>query len=124
MSALGAQARSGPKPLTAAQAEARNETAAPGFSGRVREAWRITSFLADAPVLSNVQWHAVQAHAVAQHQALALAITAADAAQAQRQYLKVVQNVLATSQLADYGALRRQLAGTMLPLGGFELAAR
>ena len=119
-----AQAASRPKALTAAQTEARNETAVPGFSGQVREARRITNFLVDALVLSNAQQHAVQAYTVAERAALSLAVTEADFTQAQHEYLLAVHRVLAASQQKVYSALCQQLAGTALPLDGKELAVR
>lgn len=124
--ATAAWAKPQPKPRlrTAAQTEACNETVAPGFSGQVREARRITSFLLDALVLSNAQLRALEACTVAERAALALAVTDADVAQAQQQYLLSVRRVLARSQLHSYVALRQQLAGTMLPLDGTELAVR
>lgn len=122
--AAGAKPRPKPRPRTAAQTEACNETVAPGFSGQVREARRITNFLLDALVLSNAQLRALEACTVAERAALALAVTDADVAQAQQQYLLNVRRVLARSQLHSYVALRQQLAGTMLPLDGIELAVR
>ena len=47
------------KAMTAAATEARNETAEPGFSRHVREARRVTTFLADALLLTTTQRHAV-----------------------------------------------------------------
>ncbi|MDB5235605.1 MAG: hypothetical protein JWR44_2598 [Hymenobacter sp.] len=122
--ASGAQAAARPKALTAAKSEARNETAAPSFSGQVHEARRITYFLVDALVLNNAQSHAVQAYTLAEHAALALAISDADATQAQREYLLAVHRVLSASQHKIYSVLCEQLAGTMLPLDGRELAVR
>lgn len=122
--AAGAKPRPKPRLRTAAQTEACNETVAPGFSGQVREARRITNFLLDALVLSTAQLRALEACTVAERAALALAVTDADVAQAQQQYLLNVRRVLARSQLHSYVALRQQLAGTMLPLDGIELAVR
>ena len=123
-------AQSRPKPRTAAKArtvaetEARNETLVPGFSGQVREARRITDFLLDALVLSNAQRQALEVCTVAERAALALAVTDVDAAQARWQYQLAVRRVLAPSQVHVYTMLYRQLAGTMLPLDGTEMAAR
>ena len=113
-----------PKPRTIAETEARNETVAPGFSGQVREARRITDFLLDALVLSTAQCRALQACTVAERAALALAVTKEDIAQAQRQYQLAVRRVLAPSQVHVYTMLYRQMADTMMPLDGIELAAR
>ena len=117
-------AQSHPESPTTAETEARNETVAPSFSGQVREARRITSFLLDALVLSNAQLHALQACTVAERAALALALTDADKVQAKWQYQLAVRRVLAPSQLRIYTMLYQQLAGTMLPLDGTELAVR
>ena len=119
-----AQASGRPKPLTTTETEARNETATPSFSGPLSEARRITDFLSDALVLNNIQQHAVTAYTVAERQALALAVTEADAALAQQEYLLAVRRVLGSSQLQSYTVLRQQFSGTMLPLDGQELAAR
>ena len=117
-------AQSHPESPTTAETEARNETEAPSFSGQVREARRITSFLLDALVLSNAQLQALQACTVAEHAALALAFTDADKVQAKWQYQLAVRRVLALSQLRIYTMLYQQLIGTMLPLDGTELAVR
>lgn len=117
-------AKATPKPLTVAQVEARNETFAPSFSGQAREARRLTSFLLDALILSTAQCRALQACTVAECAALALAITDGDVVQARRQYQLAVHQVLAPSQAHLYGVLYRQLAGTMMPLDGPELAGR
>lgn len=108
------------KAVTAAAAEARNETAAPGFSRHVRDARRVTTFLADALLLTTAQRHAVARYTVAQRQALALAATDADAVQAQYEYLMALRQVLGLHQLRAYTMLCQQLAGTMLPLNGTE----
>lgn len=108
------------KAVTAAATEARNETAEPGFSRHVREARRVTTFLADALLLTTTQRHAVARCTVAQRQALALAATDADAARVQYEYLMTLRQVLGLSQLRTYTALCQQLAGTMLPLSGTE----
>ena len=118
------RAQSHSKPPTAAEIEARNETIAPGFSGQVRAAHRITDFLLDALVLSTAQRMALQACTVAERAALALAVTEADKTQAQWQYQLAVRRVLNPSQIHNYAILYRQLAGTMLPLDGTELAVR
>jgi hypothetical protein len=119
-----AQAGTHPKARSAAQTEARNETAAPSFSAQVRDAHRITSFLVDALVLNTAQLHAVQACTVAERESLALAATEADVALAQRQYLGAVQRLLVNSQLCSYMLLRQRLVGTTLPLEGTEIARR
>jgi hypothetical protein len=119
-----AQARHGAKPLTAAQREARNEAAAPSFSAQVHESERITAFLADALMLSNLQRHAVHAYTLAEHKALLLAVNPTDMARAQQEYHAAIQRLLATSQLASYAVLCRRHNGTMLPLDAIELAAR
>ena len=113
-----------PKPRTAAETEARNETGAPGLPGQVRQARRVTAFLLDALLLSQAQLQALDACTVAERAALALAVTEADVAQARAQYQGAVLNLLSVSQLRSYVALRQQLAGTMLPLDGTELAVR
>ena len=118
------RAQSYPESPTTAETEARNETEAPSLSGQVREARRITSFLLDALVLSNVQLQALQACTIAEHAALALALTDADKVQAKWQYQLAVRRVLAPSQLRIYTMLYQQLVGTMLPLDGTELAVR
>jgi len=120
----GAQASGRPKPLKMAAVEARNETAAPSLSRHMRDARRITNFLDDALLLSTAQRHAVAKCTVAERRALVLAVTDADFAQAQAQYLKALHKVLALSQLNAYVSLCRQLAGTILPLDGTELAVR
>ena len=117
-------ATSHPRPRTVAETEARNETGVPGFAGQVREARRITTFLLDALVLSHAQHQALEARTVAERAALALAATEAEATQVQRQYQLAVLKVLTTSQLRVYMELSRQLAGTLLPLDGTELASR
>jgi hypothetical protein len=119
-----AQAGHGPKPLTIAQNEARNEAAAPSFSAQIHESERITTFLADALMLNNLQQHAVQSFTLAKHKALSLAVTPADVAQAQEEYHAAIQRVLATSQLVSYATLCRRQNGTMLPLDAVEIAAR
>ncbi len=123
-----AQPSRGPrKPAeTVVTVEARNETAAPGFSRHVRDARSVTAFLTDALLLTTAQRHAVARCTVAQRQALALAATDADIAQAQRDYLMALRQVLGLSQLHTYTALCQQLAGTMLPLSApeAELAMR
>ena len=124
-STLSSPARPRPAhPLTVAAAEARNETAAPGFSGQVRAARRTADFLADALLLSHAQRLVVEASTVAERQALALAATPDDLALAQRQYLQALRQVLAVSQLCTYNFLRQQRAGTLQPLDGTELAVR
>jgi hypothetical protein len=70
----------------------------------------VASFLVDALLLSNAQQHAVTAYT--------LALTPADAAQAQHAYQLAMHRVLAASQWQTYGALRQQFAGTLLPLDG------
>lgn len=119
-----AQAGHGPKPLTAAQNEARNETAAPSFSAQIHESERITGFLTDALMLNNLQQHAVQSYTLAKHKALLLAVTTTDVAQAQLEYQAAIQRVLATSQLVSYATLCRRQSGTMLPLDAVEVASR
>ena len=117
-------AQSHSKSPNTAETEARNETVAPSFSGQVREAHRITSFLLDALVLRNAQLQVLQACTVAEHAALALALTDADKVQAKWQYQLAVRRVLAPSQLRIYTMLYQQLVGTMLPLDGTGLAVR
>lgn len=112
-----------PKDRTTAAAEARHETARPGFTAQGREARRIAGFLGDALLLTRGQRHAVAACTVAAREALALAATEADAAEARRQYQVAMCRVLGLSQREAYGALCRHLAGTALPLDGTELAA-
>jgi hypothetical protein len=124
MSIAGARAAGHPKPLTMAQAEARNEMAAPGFSGQLYEARRVSSFLADALVLNNTQQHAVQAYTVAKFQALSLATTPADTAEALQQYRQAVRRVLAPSQRGAYAVLCQHQTDTLLPLDSSELALR
>jgi hypothetical protein len=119
-----AQARHGHKPLTAAQQEARNEAAAPSFSAQVHESERITTFLADALMLNNLQQHAVQAYTLTEHKALLLAVNPTDVAQAQQEYHAAIRRLLVTSQLESYVVLCRRHTGTMLPLDAVELAVR
>lgn len=118
------QAKGRPKPMTTAQAEARNEAAAPSFSGRIRDAHRVTNYLGDALQLDYAQWHALTACTVMERETLALALTHADTLSAERQYLELVRRALATSQMETYVLLRQQLAGTLLPLDGTEVALR
>ena len=113
-----------PKPCTIAETEARNETGAPGLSGQVRQARRVTAFLLDALVLSHAQLRGLDACTVAERAALALAVTDADVVQARAQYRLAVLRLLSVSQLQSYVALRQQLTGTMLPLDGTGLALR
>ncbi|MGY3088568.1 hypothetical protein ACVWYF_001601 [Hymenobacter sp. UYAg731] len=124
VSVAGARAAGHPKPLTMAQAEARNEAPAPGFSGQLYEARRVSRFLADALVLNNAQQHAVQAYTAAKFQALSLAVTAADTAEARHQYRQAVRRVLAPSQRDAYAGLCQHLMDTLLPLDGYGLALR
>lgn len=119
-----ARAAGHPKPRTTAQTEARTETAVPSFSEQLYEARRVSSFLVDALVLSNAQQHAVQACTAAKFQALALAVTAADTAEAQQQYRQAVRRILAPSQRDAYAVLCQHLTDTLLPLDGCELALR
>lgn len=119
-----ARAASHPKPRTTAQTEARAETAAPSFSGQLYEARRVSRFLADALVLNNAQQHAVQAYTAAKFQALALAVTAADTAEAQQQYRQAMRRILAPSQHDAYAVLCQHLTDTLLPLDGCQLALR
>ncbi|MDQ2771356.1 MAG: hypothetical protein M3Y54_12765, partial [Bacteroidota bacterium] len=111
-------------PPKVAAVEAHNETAAPSFSRQVRDAQRITLFLADALCLTTAQQLALQQHTVAQHTALLLATSDSDIQAAQLNYLAAVRRVLAASQLEAYVALRQKLAGTTLPIDGLELAVR
>lgn len=117
-----AQGPARPKRLSAAALEARNEIPAPSFSGQVREAQRIAYFLTDALLLSYAQSHAVASSTATEREALALAVTATDTVQVQQQYRRAVRRVLTTRQLQAYVVLCRQLAGTVLPLDGAELA--
>ena len=119
---LGASAAGRPRPLKTAVTEARNETAAPSLSRHMRDAQRITCFLDDALLLSTAQRHTVARHTAAERRALVLAVTDADFARAQAQYLSALHKVLALSQLNAYAALCQRLAGTTLPLDGTELA--
>lgn len=118
-----AQAQERPRYPTTAQADARNEAGAPGFSGQLRQAHRVANYLGDALQLNYAQWHALTAYTTAERVALALAATPADTLAAQRQYLLALRRVLAPSQMEAYVALRQQLAGTLLPLDGAELVA-
>lgn len=113
-----------PVPPTAAAVEAHNETAAPSFSRHVRDARRITAFLADVLCLTTAQQLALQQYTVAERAALLLATSDSDVQAARLHYLTAVRHVLATSQLDAYVALRLQLAGTTLPIEGLELVAR
>jgi hypothetical protein len=119
----GAQAKTHPKALTTAASEARNEAAAHSFAGQLHEAHRVADFLVDVLVLNDMQQHAVEAYTIMHRKALALATTAADIENAQKEYILAVRRVLAPSQLTSYAALRQQLNGTMLPLDGTELAS-
>lgn len=122
VSISGARAAGHPKPLTTAQAEARNETATPSFSGQLYEAHRVSGFLVDALVLNHRQQRAVLAYTAAKFQALALAATAAHTAEAQQQYRQAVRGVLTPSQRNAYAVLCQQLTDTLLPLDGCKLA--
>ncbi|WP_201977672.1 hypothetical protein [Hymenobacter rubidus] len=113
-----------PKALTAAEDEARNETAAPSFAPQVREAGRIAAYLSDALVLSNVQRHAVACYTLAERTALALAATTATATLVRHEYLLAIHSVLTASQHNTYAVLRQQLNGTAFSLDGTELALR
>ncbi|MFC6222249.1 hypothetical protein ACFP2F_03260 [Hymenobacter artigasi] len=84
----------------------------------------MSSFLADALMLNNVQQHAVQACTAAKFQALSLAATAADTAAARQQYQQAVRRTLAPSQRDAYAALCHHLTDTLLPLDGYALALR
>ena len=75
-------------------------------------------------MLSNAQHQALEARTVAERATLALAATEAEATQVQRQYQLDVLKVLTYSYLRVYMGLYRQLAGTLLPLDGTELASR
>lgn len=124
LGALSVQARPTPRPGTASAAavEARNETAAPSFSRQVRDAKRITAFLADALCLTTSQQLALQHCTVAQRAALLLATSIADEQAARLAYLTAVGRVLVPSQWNDYLALRQQLNGTVMPIDGTDLA--
>ncbi|MDB5266979.1 MAG: hypothetical protein JWP58_19 [Hymenobacter sp.] len=124
MSIAGAHAAGHPKPLTTAQAEARNEKAAPAFSGQLYEARRVSNFLADALVLTNAQQHAVQAYTVAKFEALSLAVIAADTAEALQQYRQAVRRMLAPSQRDTYAVLCQHQTDTLLPLDSSVLVLR
>ena len=118
------RAASHPRPRTTAQTEARTETAVPSFSGQLYEARRVSRFLADALMLSNAQQHAAQAYTAAKFRTLALAVTAADTAEAQQQYRQAMRRMLAPSQRSAYAMLCQHLTDTLLPLDGCELALR
>ena len=122
MGGLGAPATGRPRPLKTAAAEARNETAAPSLSRHMRDAQRITHVLNDVLLLSTAQRHTMARHIVAERRAMVLAVTDADFAQAQAQYLSALHKVLALSQLNAYVALCQRIAGTTMPLDGTELA--
>jgi hypothetical protein len=126
LSCLQSQASIWPraKTIRLAEAEARNETAAPSFSRHVRDAQLITTFLADALLLTTAQRHAVARCTVAERQALVLAATEADVAEAQYNYLMALRQVLALSQMSAYTTLSQRLVGTLLPVDGTELAVR
>lgn len=121
-----AHAHNAPKKQTTAQAEACNETATPSFSLQHHAAQRVTTFLADALLLSAMQQQAVLAATSTLRQAQALAATADRATQAEQEYLLAVRRVLARSQLQTYAVLVQQCSGTMHPLlpDGPELAVR
>ncbi|MDO7850789.1 hypothetical protein [Hymenobacter convexus] len=123
-STLGAQAARRPRPLTAAETEARNEILEPSLTRQTRESQRIAQFLAEALTLNSAQLHAVESFTRAERQALALAATTEQAAQAQREYRLAVHRVLDTGQLSTYVALCQRLAGTAQALDGTELAVR
>ncbi|MBF9235853.1 hypothetical protein I2I05_00445 [Hymenobacter sp. BT683] len=118
------QARPRPRAVSVAAADARGEKATPSFAVQVREAHRISGYLTDALVLTSAQMHAVEDCTIAECEALALAVTPADAAQARQQYLLALGRTLAPSQLDAYVAIREQLAGTLMPLDGMGLASR
>jgi len=123
-SSLSAYASHRPKPLTTAETEARNEVLTPSLSRQLREARRITHFLAEALSLNETQRLAVEACTAAERQALALAATPADAAQARRAYYLAVHQMLDARQLSAYEDLRQRLAGTAQALDGAGLAIR
>jgi hypothetical protein len=120
---LAAHARHA-RPLTTTETEARNETFEPSLSGQLREARRITRFLAKALTLSADQLRAVETLTAAERQALALAPTVAEADRAQRAYRLAVHQVLDARQLSAYVALCQRLAGTAGALDGTGLATR
>lgn len=124
LSGVAVQAGTPPRALRADAVDARNEAATPGFAGPLRESARLATLLGDALLLSRAQQRAVQACLLAEREALVLAATPADAAQAHKRYLAAVRQVLATSQLHAYHALSQQLAGTAFPLDGAEVAVR
>ena len=124
LSTLSGYGHGRPKPRKWAAAEARNETGAPSFSRHVRDARRISAFLADALLLTTAQRVAVERCTVAERTALVLAATDEDARLAQDNYLAAVRRVLALNQLCLYNALCIQLQGTALPVDGTELAVR
>ena len=123
-SIAGARPASHPEPLTMAQAKARSEPPAPGFSGQLYEARRVSSFLSNALVLTNAQQHAVRAYTVAKYKSFWLAVTAADTAEAQQQHRQAVRRVLAPSQRNAHAGLCQHLTDTPPPLDGYELAIR
>ena len=123
-SLLDAQASRRPRPLTAAEAEARNETSEPSLTVQMREAQRITHLLIDTLALTPAQRHAVESCTRAERQALALVATAEQAAQARHAYRQAMHHVLDARQLAAYVALCQRLAGTAQALDGTGLAVR
>jgi hypothetical protein len=120
----GALAGTPPKRLTTALIESRNEAACPSFSAQVRATQRITGLLADALVLTIAQKRAVEACTLAERIDLALAPTDPAAALVRQQYLVALCRVLTPTQRTAYVAMRQQLAGTLLPLDGTEVAVR
>ena len=118
----GARAGGRPKPPKMVDTEARNESAAPSLSRHMRDAQRITHVLNDVLLLSTAQRHTMARHIVAERRAMVLAVTDADFAQAQAQYLSALHKVLALSQLNAYVALCQRIAGTTMPIDGTELA--
>ena len=88
--------------MTTAAAEARNETATPGYATQMREARQVSHYLADTLQLTNAQFHVIQGLILAEEQALVLAVTATDINQAQQHFLQKVRQTLTISQMANY----------------------
>ncbi len=116
-----AHAGSAPKAPTAGATEARNETAAPGYSSQVREARRVSTYLADALQLNNTQLRIIQGLILAEQQSLALAVTPTDISQARQHFLLKVRRTLTFNQMASYTAFCQDARHEIQPLGSPQL---
>jgi len=119
--ASAAHAGSGPKVPTTGATEARNETAAPGYSRQVREARRISTYLADALQLNNSQLCIIQGLILAEQQALTMAVTPTDISQARQHFLLKVRRTLTFNQMTSYTAFCQDDHNEIQPLGSPQL---